>query len=145
MGDFMNISKRLGTSGVVLWGLYGVFAVVAVSTGLEETTFRFDGPLGGAKAAVWIALLAFLAYSVYCNFRENFFRTLKTMVGLYWGRQIGTDLYLGLALALFIIFLNDGVWIALLWLVPVLIYANLAVLLYVAIHFDSIVAKLLGL
>ena len=64
---------------------------------------------------------------------------------LHWGRQIGTDLYVGLFISLFIIFLNGGALVTLLWLVPILIYANLVVLLYIAINFESIVTKLLGL
>ena len=94
---------------------------------------------------VWLALLAFLSYSVYCSFQENFLRSVRSIATLHWGRQIGADLYLGLFVSLLIIFLNDGVFVVLLWLVPVLIYANLAVLLYVAINFDSIAMKLLTL
>jgi hypothetical protein len=32
----------------------------------------------------------------------------------------------------------------LLWLVPILAFANLATLLYFAIHYDSLVARFLG-
>ena len=136
---------KLGKSGLVLWGLYGAFALFALFSNINETTFRFSGPLGGVKAVVWLALLLFLAYSVYCSFQENFFRSVRSVANLHWGRQIGADLYLGLFIALFIIFLNDGVLVALLWLVPILIYANLVVLLYLALNFESIVTKLLGL
>ena len=136
---------RVGTSGIVLWGLYGAFVVFALLTNVNETTFDFSGSLGGIKAVVWLALLMFLGYSVYCSYRENFFRSLRSIAALYWGRQIGADLYLGLFVGLLIIFLNEGIAVALLWLVPTLIYANLVVLLYLAINFDSIVSKLLGL
>ena len=136
---------RIGTSGIVLWALYGAFAVFALSTSVDETTFKFSGTMGGIKAFVWLALVVFLAYSVYCSFKENFFRSLKSIAALYWGRQIGTDLYLGLFVGLLIIFLNEGIGVALLWLVPTLIYANLVILLYIAINFDDIVTKLLGL
>ncbi len=64
---------------------------------------------------------------------------------MHWGRQISADLYLGLFIALIIIFLNDGALVTLLWLVPILISANLAVLLYLALNFDTIVSKLLGI
>lgn len=136
---------KIGTSGIILWGAYGVFAIIALATNVQETTFQFSGLVGGIKAMVWLALLAFLAYSVNCSFRENFFRSIRSIATLHWGRQVGADLYLGLFLSLSIIFLNDGVFIVLLWLLPTLIYANLAVLLYFAIHFDSIAAKLLTL
>lgn len=136
---------RIGTSGLVLWALYGAFATVALSTNLQETTFQFIGLLGAVKALVWLALLVFLGYSVYCSLQENFFRSMQSIATMHWGRQIGADLYLGLFVSLLIIFLNEGALIVLLWLVPTLIYANLAILLYVAINFDSIAMKLLGL
>ena len=136
---------RIGTSGIVLWGLYGAFVLFALSTNVDETTFDFSGSLGGIKAVVWLALIIFLGYSLYCSFREDFFRSLRSIAALYWGRQIGTDLYLGLFVGLLIIFLNEGLAVALLWLVPTLIYANLVILLYIAINFDSIVTKLVGL
>lgn len=130
---------------MVLWALYVAFAIVALVSNLQESTFRFSGPLGGVKAMVWLALAAFIVYSVRCSIKENFFRSVKSIIALHWGRQISADLYLGLLVSLLIIFLNDGAMIALLWLVPVLIYANLAILLYLALNFDSIVVKLLGL
>ena len=136
---------KIGKSGIVLWGLYGAFAIFAVTANMKETTFQFSGPLGEIKAIVWLLLIAFFGYSVYCTFQENFFRSVRSIATLYWGRQIGADLYLGLLIALFIIFLNEGLLVALLWLVPILIYANLVVLLYIAINFDTIVAKLLEL
>ena len=136
---------KVGKSGLLLWGLYVAFALYALIANFQDTTFQFSGTLGGMKAIVWLALIGFLAYSVFCSFRENFFRSVRSIATLHWGRQIGADLYLGLAIAIFIIFLNEGALIALIWLVPILIYANLVVLLYLAINFDSIVTKLLGL
>ncbi len=136
---------KIGKSGLVLWGLYGAFALSAVALNMQETTFQFGGTLGGIKAIVWLALLVFLAYSVYCSFTENFFRSVRSIATLHWGRQIGADLYLGLFVSLFIIFLNEGALVAVIWLLPILIYANLVVLLYFAINFDTFVTKLLGL
>ena len=136
---------KVGTSGLILWGLYVAFAVYALTTNMQETTFQFGGPLGGIKAIVWFALVVFIVYSVYCTIQENFFRSLRSIATMHWGRQIGADLYLGLFIALFIIFLNEGALVAAIWLIPILIYANLVVLLYLALNFDSIVTKLLGL
>ena len=136
---------RIGTSGLVLWCLYAAFAVFAVATNWNATTLDFSGPLGGIKALVWLVLLGFLGYSVYCSFQENFFRSVRSIVALHWGRQVGTDLYLGLFIGLLLITSNEGVIVALVWLVPTLLYANLAMLLYVAIHFDSLAAKLMSL
>ncbi len=136
---------KIGKSGLVLWGLYVAFATYALTANMRETTFQFGGTLGGVKAVVWLALIGFLSYSIYCSFRENFFRSVRSIATLHWGRQIGTDLYLGLFIAIFIIFLNEGALVVLIWLVPILFYANPVVLLYLAIKFDSIVTKLLGL
>lgn len=64
---------------------------------------------------------------------------------LHWGRQIGIDLYLGLSLTLFIVYLNEGsVLVMLLWLIPTFAFGNLATLLYFAIHYDAIVARFIG-
>lgn len=135
---------RPGTSGWILWGVYAAFAAFALITGTNESTFRFDGSLGAVKAMVWAAWLAFLAYSIYCSFRENFVRSVKSIATMYWGRQIGIDLYLGLFVSLLVVYLFGGPVAVLIWLVPVLIYANLAILLYIAIHFDGIAAALAG-
>ena len=135
---------RIGKSGLVLWCLYAAFAAYAVYAGWHESTLDFSGRLGGVKAFVWLALLAFLGYTIYCSVQENFFRSVRSIAALHWGRQISADLYLGLLIGLVIISMNDGVVVALVWLVPILVYANLAMLLYVAIHFDSIAAKLVG-
>lgn len=74
----------------------------------------------------------------------NFYRSVRSIATMWWGRQVEIGLYLGLFLSLSIIFLNDGLATASLWLVPTLSYANLVVLLYFAINFDVIAAKLLG-
>ena len=136
---------KIGKSGLVLWAVYGAFVTFALLTNTKPTTFQFGGSLGAVKATVWLALFAFLVYSVYCSYQENFFRSVKSIAALHWGRQIGSDLYLGLFVSLLIIFLNEGALVVLIWLLPVLIYANLTVMLYVAINFDDIVTKMLGL
>jgi hypothetical protein len=100
--------------------------------------------MGAAKAVVWLAFLLFTAYSIYCSGRENIFKTIRTMARLHWGRQIGLDLYLGLALSLAVICLHEGPIALALWLVPVLLFANLATLLYLAVHFESLVARLVA-
>ncbi len=135
---------RIGKSGLFLWGLYAAFAGFAVISNWQETTLDFSGNLGGFKALIWLALLVFLAYSLYCTTRENFFRSVRTVTASLWGRQIVADLYLGILIGLLIIVLNDGFLVAIVWLVPLLIYANLSMLLYVALHFDEIVAAFIG-
>jgi len=58
---------------------------------------------------------------------------------------VSADLYLGLCLTLFVAYLNEGsVLVVLLWLLPTLFFANLATLLYFAVHYDAIVARFLA-
>ena len=124
----------------LFWWLYALFTACAVGQGWHADLLAFPGALGTAKALLLVAYVAFLAYSVYCTTQENLFRSVAVIGRLHWGRQIGADLYLGLALALSLIYLQQGAWVALLWLLPVLLFANLAVLVYVLVNFEAIVA-----
>ena len=59
----------------------------------------------------------------------------------HWARQIGIDLYLGVGMFAFLVYLNEGsVLILLFWLAPFILFANLAVLLYVAMNYDTIIS-----
>ena len=133
----MNKSQMSAT----LWGLYFLFAVSALYLNWHDRIVQFDVPLGALKIAVWLLWIGFLMYSVYCSTRENLMSTVGKMSKLYWGRQIGLDLYLGLFLGFIIIYLNEGSVAVLLWAIPLLLFVNLAMLLYFAIHFDAIVDK----
>jgi hypothetical protein len=129
-------------ANLISWGVFAAFAACAVGFGWHAALFRFDGPMGAAKLVVWLAFVLFTAYSIYCSSRENIFKTIRTMARLHWGRQIGIDLYLGLSLFLAVIYLHQGsVLVLAAWLIPVLLFANLATLLYVAIHFEALVAR----
>jgi len=128
----------------VLWGVYFLFAGLAVYFDWHGDVFSFSGPLASVKAVIWLTFVAFLAYSIYASKNENLFRTIKVMNGLYWGRQIGADLYIGCFLAMFVIYLNDGALATLLWLVPTVIFANLSILLYFALNFEKLIAHFPG-
>ncbi len=130
--------------GLALWGIYGAFASYAIYANWHQTMFQFGGPLGAVKIALWAALIGFLAYSVYCTSREDLFRSIGVIATLHWGRQIGADLYLGLFVGIFLIYLNEGAVVALIWVLPTLAFANLSILLYMAINFETIVAKFLS-
>ncbi len=132
----MSLKKNL------LWILYFSFAAFAVMSNWHAQMLSFSGPAGLAKAFLWLTLLGFLAYSLYASSQENIVKIMRTMKASFWGRQIGIDLYLGLLIILSLIYLNEGsIWIVLLWILPILIFANLATLLYLAIHFDQILAR----
>jgi hypothetical protein len=47
-------------------------------------------------------------------------------------------------MALFVVYLHEGPLALLLWLVPTLLFGNLSILLYFAIHFDGLVARFPG-
>lgn len=130
---------------VVSWAVYAAFVGCALGFGWHDDLWRFEGVTGVGKAVVWLVYLLFLGYSIHCSRKENIFRSLKEVGRLYWGRQVGVDLYLGLLLALSVIYLHEGsILVLALWLLPVLLFANLAVLLYVAIHFESLVARFIA-
>jgi hypothetical protein len=127
---------------LISWAVFAAFVACALGLGWHPAILRFDGPMAPAKLIVWLAFLLFTAYSIYCSGRENIFKTIRIMARLHWGRQIGTDLYLGLLLFLAVIYLHQGSALVLAaWLIPVLLFANLATLLYVAIHFETLVAR----
>jgi hypothetical protein len=130
---------------VFFWGFFGAFAVTALYFGWHDDLFALSVPLAPVKLAIWAAFLGFLADTIYCSRRENLFTSVAKLAELHWGRQIGADLYLGLSLTLFVVYLNEGsLGVVLLWLLPTLLFANLATLLYFAIHFDEIVASFLA-
>jgi hypothetical protein len=130
---------------LILWLVFAAFAVAAVALEWRADLFALQGPYAAGKFAFWAAFAAFTLYSLYCTTQENLFATIGKMSALHWGRQIGIDLYLGVAIALFIIGLNEGSpHVLLFWLVPALIYANQTTLLYFALNYEQLVAKLIA-
>lgn len=125
-----------------LWIVFTVFALSAMYFHNGEPLFISNGSYPAGKPIMWFLFLSFLAYSIYCSSKENIFKTIKTISPLHWARQIGIDLYLGLVIAMFFIYLNEGsFWILALWLVPIILFANLATLLYIAMNYDSLVSR----
>ena len=122
-----------------LWILFIGFSVFAIYTRQDTHVFLSESPYPYGKYIIWGIFISFFAYSFYSGMKENFFKTLKTMTNLYWGRQIGLDLYIGLILPITMIAIHGGTWTLLIWIVPVLFYANLATLLYFALNYDSII------
>jgi hypothetical protein len=126
----------------LFWAAFVVFAAIVLYVDGGTDLLALGGPLGPGKVLVWAVFAAFLAYSAYCSAREDLFRSIGEIARLHWGRQIGIDLYLGFTLAACLIYLNDGsLAVALLWLAPIYVYGNLATLLYVAVHYDELVAR----
>jgi hypothetical protein len=130
---------------LVFWGAYVVFVACAFVADATPQTFSFDVQLAPAKLLIWLAYLGFLGYTIHCSRREDLIASMRRIGELSWGRQVGADLYLGLALALFVIFLNERSLLAVvLWALPALFFVNLVTLLYFALHFEELVGKLVG-
>ena len=121
-----------------LWVLFIAFTVMALMTMRDESIFLSQGPHAWGKYLVWLIFFGFLGFTLYCSAKENFFKSVKRINQMLWGRQIGLDLYIGLLLPLLIIYLHGGPIVFLLWLIPVIINANLFTLLYFALNYDSI-------
>ncbi len=128
----------------LLWVLYFGFSIFAVFDRKDANIFISDGPYSQGKYILWVLFFIFLTYSIYAGTKENFFKTLSMMTKKYWGWQIGIDLYIGLMFAICLIYFHGGPFVFLIWLLPILIYANLATLLYLALNYDSIIAWLIG-
>ena len=90
-----------------------------------------------------VALLGFLSYTAYCSAREDLFATLWRILQWHWGRQVTADLYIGISIFLFLVYLNDGPTMMLLWLLPAVAFVNLASLVYLVINYDVLVARFL--
>ena len=128
-----------------LWAVYIVFLALAVLYGGREGALDFSGPLAFGKGVAWVIFLAFLAYSIQAHRKEDFFRSVGQVNRLWWGLQIGLDLYISVFLSLALIYMIEGSFAAtLLWAVPVLIFANLAILPYLILNFETIVRAFLG-
>lgn len=124
-----------------IWILYFGFAAFAMLTHSSEPLFSTVGPYGVGKAVTWLLLAGFLAFSIYCTTKENFFKSILKINSFLWGRQVGIDLYIGLLVPLLLIYLNEGsLLVVAIWFVPILIMANLATLLYLAMNYQSLVA-----
>lgn len=123
-----------------LWVIYFNFSAVIIATHTRETIFSSSGPYAYGKPLIWCALITFLCYSLYCHKKENFFKTISKLAPYFWFRQIGLDLYLGLCAPLMLIFLDQGALVMLIWLVPIVLMVNLAVLLYLALNYQTLVS-----
>ena len=128
--------KRYGS-----WFVYAAFVFIAMYFHSGEPLFTSDGQYAAGKLITWALYIGFLVYSIYCTSQENIVKTVKSIYPYHWARQIGLDLYLGVFISMFIIYLNEGSLLVLaLWLLPILVFANLAILLYMAMNFNSIVS-----
>lgn len=123
-----------------LWLIYFSFAAYALLSHTGEPIFSSAGQYGFGKTLTWLVLAVFLVYSLYCNSQENFFKTMRTITPYLWFRQVSIDLYIGLLVPLTLIYLNEGsLLVVAIWFIPILLMANLATLLYLALNYQSLV------
>ncbi len=128
-----------------LWFIYAAFVIMVSIFGSRESFFFVSGNLGSGKFLLLTAYLAFLAYSIHATKRENFFKSVMSVNRLWWGRQIGADLYISVFLSLGLIYLLEGsLIVTLVWLAPILFFANLAILPYILLNYNFILQHLLS-
>lgn len=126
----------------LLWVFYLAFLLLAALYGSREPFLTTDSPYVFGKVFVFTIFAAFLAYSLYCSIKENFFKSVVQVNRYWWGLQIGLDLYVSVTISLCVIYLNEGsLIVTLLWAVPVLIFANLAILPYILLNYASLVGN----
>lgn len=94
--------------------------------------------------AALAALVFFSLYTVHAAGTESFWKSLKTVIALRWGKQVVADLYIGLLLFHFFVYFNEGsLLMTLAWLGPSLILGNLVTLVYFVVNFYSLLGLFL--
>jgi hypothetical protein len=129
----------------LLWAAFFGFVWAVLYTSWHDTLFSYRSPQDIGKFVFWAAFVIFTIYSIYCSTKENIFKTFGVMYDLHWGRQIGLDLYIGLSVTALVIYLHTGsAMVALIWLVPLFLFGNLATMLYFAVNYDSLMTKFIN-
>jgi hypothetical protein len=126
---------------LLLWGSFFLFVGIALATNWDTQLIQFNSGPGIARLVLVLAWLGFTAYSLYCSRKENIFRTVGKINQFHWGRQIGIDLYISVFLSIGLVYLVTGsIFQTLLWSLAFIPFANLAILLFVILHLDQIIA-----
>lgn len=132
---------RTNISSIVLWAIFFGFAAVAIAVSWNPRLLDFSGTIGAIRLFLIACWIAFTAYSVHCSQHENLFRTVERISKLYWGRQIGIDLYISVFLSIALVYLVTGsVGLMVFWGLAFIPFANQAILLFVILHLDQILA-----
>ncbi|MEM7068628.1 MAG: hypothetical protein AAF478_07060 [Pseudomonadota bacterium] len=124
-----------------LWIVYVAFLAIAIGFGSSEGLFATNSEYAFGKVVLLFTYFCFLAYSLFATSKENFFRSVRTVMELKWGFQICADLYISVFLSLGLIYLVEGSLMAtFLWAIPILFFANLAILPYLILNYSAIIA-----
>ena len=120
--------------------MYGAFLISILATNWHSNLWSVHQPMAMGKIMIWLILIVFPIYTIRCSIAEEFFKSLKKVTAIKWGRQISIDLWIGQFLSLYVIYWHTGSWLTVaLWLGPCILFGNLATLLYFAIHYDALV------
>ena len=129
----------------LLWIAFLAFCAAAIYFKGDEPLFYSEGPYAAGKYIAWAMFFGFLGYTFYCSSKKSFLKSVPHIWKEIWVRQISIDLYIGIVLSCAVIYFHEGsLLILLLWLGPILLFANLAVLLYVAMNYGSLVSHFKG-
>lgn len=125
--------------------LYGAFLIAVLATNWHSNLWSINQPMAVGKMLIWLILIVFSIYTIRCSIAEDFFKSLKKVTAVKWGRQIGIDLWIGQFLLILVIYWHTGSLLAVaLWLGPCIVFGNLATLLYFAIHYETLTAPFLN-
>lgn len=101
--------------------------------------------MGLLRWGALIALVMFVAFTLYSAGTESFWGSIKKIWALRWGKQVTFDLYLGLLLFGAIVYFSErSAAVALAWLLPSLALGNIVPLLYFVLRFEHLVATFGG-
>ncbi len=132
----------MNTTTIILYGILA--AIIGAAFYFAPPVSALAGGIVYVKYALLLTLILFVCYTIYCSYKENFFKSVKKVWGLHWGRQVTIDLYIGLLIQFFLVYLTEkSLILALMWLVPTLVYGNIIPLTYFVTHFEMIVAPFL--
>jgi hypothetical protein len=126
------------------WVMYVAFVIGVLATNWHSNILSFNQPEAFGKILIWLVFISFSIYTIQCSVTEDFFKSIKDILRFKWGKQILTDLLIGLCLSLLLIHWHSGSWIVtVLWILPCVAFGNLATLLYFVVHYDALVAVFL--
>ncbi|MEM6914728.1 MAG: hypothetical protein AAF511_12205 [Pseudomonadota bacterium] len=126
---------------VGIWCGFALYVVIALVTQWDNDLLRVDSSVGGVRWVLIMMWLSFCTYSLVSAVRENFFKALRTMLQSYWGRQICIDLYISVLLSIGLVWMvTSSVIETILWSLAIIPFANLAILLFVILRLDDILA-----
>ena len=92
------------------------------------------------RSILVLVLIFFTGFTIFTIATESFFPACSEIWAFQWGKQLTVDLYIGLLLFVYIIYLFEkSVLKTVAWLVPTLILGNLIPLLYLVLNYKRVI------